>query len=392
MKKSAMKCRPTTWRGRAACLLGNDLVEVIHLTGGGHIVDFHFVDPASINPFWVPQWRTQEPYHYRSARDSGIFGASETGRLLSGIAGHSLCLDLFGMPSAEESRLGASLHGEAGIRKWKADFASTRDEATLKCSVNLPAAGLAFTRTLSLRRGESVVRVHETVRNQRSVDQFIQWQQHATLGPPFLDQEACRLELSGGRGLTHPAGYEGRELLARGAEFVWPHAPTPEGGRVDLRRSLSVEGRGFIAGVQFAPERDHAFLCAVNAKFSLAIGYYFRRADYPWVVLWEENRVRDGSPWHGREQTRALEFGASPLPLTRAQTIQQGEIFGMSTLVCVPAKSERAANYLLFLARLPQDASAIVDVVSSRETLDIFGSEEAVACSLPASGIGNFLN
>src|ERR1700737_1833793 len=115
-----MRCDRTTWRGRAACLLGNELVELTQLTGGGHIVDFHFRGKRTINPFWIPRWNTLEPFNFKPDKHSRVYGAPEIGRLLSSIAGHSLCLDLFGMPSPEESRFGGTIHGEAGVSRWKA--------------------------------------------------------------------------------------------------------------------------------------------------------------------------------------------------------------------------------------------------------------------------------
>ena len=115
-----MRCDRIRWRGREACLVGNDLVELIHLTGGGHIVDYHFREKnCDVNPFWVPRWKTLEPFRFKPEKHTRIYGEPETGRVLSGIAGHSLCLDLFGMPSPEESKFGETIHGEAGVSKWK---------------------------------------------------------------------------------------------------------------------------------------------------------------------------------------------------------------------------------------------------------------------------------
>ena len=61
---------------------------------------------------------------FRPARDASQFGSRPTGLLLSAIAGHSLCLGVFGMPSATEVQAGAVLHGEAGVRPWKPEIAT----------------------------------------------------------------------------------------------------------------------------------------------------------------------------------------------------------------------------------------------------------------------------
>ena len=386
-----MRADRTIWRGRTASLLANELVEVTHLTGGGHIVDFHFTDEThNLNPFWVPHWKTLEPFKFKPARHSKFYGPPETGRLLSGIAGHSLCLDLFGMPSPEEIRLGGTIHGEAGVSNWSASRKTRGNEASLEYSVRLPRAALAFVRSVSLRQGESVVRIRETVENERKVDQFFQWQQHAVLGAPFLSQD-CVINLPGARGRTFPSTYERRGLLKNGQDFRWPHAPRFDRGRVDLRRPLTAPRRGFVAGVQIAPNRTYGFVCALNRRLALVIGYCFRRDDFPWVTLWEEYGARRYSPWNGREKIRGIEFGTSPLPLTRAENFTQGPVFDTPTLAHVPARGARTAKYVLFLAHVPRGTRSIADVIVGRDSLDLVNSAGTHIKSLAAGGIRKYL-
>ncbi len=54
-----------------------------------------------------------------------------------------------------------------------------------------------------------------------------------------------------------------------------------DGGQTDLHWVQIAKGRGFVAGVQIAPDRDHGFVCAVNAKDSLA----FDKFSVGWVIL-----------------------------------------------------------------------------------------------------------
>ena len=388
--ESVMQCEMTRWRGRRAGLLGNESIELTHLTGGGHIVDFHFRRANQTNPFWTPHWKTMEPFDFDPRKHSGVYGTPEVGRLLSGIAGHSLCLDLFGMPSEEEARAGGTLHGDAGVLKWNVRRIKQKSYAELHFSASLPRSALSFSRSLLLRRGESVVYVREAVKNERPVDQFFQWQQHATFGAPFLSRD-CVVALPGGRGRTLPSGYDGRALLKSNTEFMWPYAPRFDRGRVDLRRALTTPGRGFVAGVQIVPDRSHAFVCIANARSGLAVGYCFRREDFPWIALWEENVARKSSPWKGRERTRALEFGTSPLPLSRAENFQLGRLFGTPTLAHVPAKGTRTACYVLFLARLASGTRSIADVAVGDRSIDLIEASGTMACSLPSAAIQKYL-
>ena len=384
-----VECRRHRWHGRPCCVLRNQVVALTHLTGGGAIADFHLLEAPQLNPFWVPQWKTRDPMRFRPDRDEAEFGLAPVGRLLSGVAGHSLCLGVFGMPSDEEIAAGAVLHGEAGVRPWAASLHSARDEGQLRLSVRLPALGLAFTRELTLHEGESVVRVRETVRNLLGADQFIQWQQHAILGPPFLDPDDCIITSPGARGITDAGDYEGHAELAGEAQFTWPLAPGIAGGQVDLQHPCQTSGNGFVAGIQLDPHREHAFVCAVNRSHRLAVGYVFRRSQFPWVTLWEENRSRTAPPWRGREQARGFEFGVSPLPVGRADTLRRGEIFGTPTLLRLPAGGVVSAAWALFLCRVPHAVRRVVDVVCERNRLRM-KTDGRSAVVLPSADIAEF--
>jgi hypothetical protein len=48
------QCEMTTWKGRGACRLANDVIALTHLKGGGCIADIHFRDRDEINPYWTP--------------------------------------------------------------------------------------------------------------------------------------------------------------------------------------------------------------------------------------------------------------------------------------------------------------------------------------------------
>lgn len=60
------------------------------------------------------------------------------------------------------------------------------------------------------------------------------------------------------------------------------------------------------------------FRCpAEDVRHQLLIGYCFRREDFPWVAVWEENRAISAVPWQHRTEARGLEFGTTPTPSTR---------------------------------------------------------------------------
>ena len=359
MQKSAkVRCSRVSWQERDGYAIENDLVRLVTLAGGGHIAEFRFregLDISTVNPLWAPPWKTIEPYQYREAIDGQKYGEMTTGKLLSGIAGHNLCLDYFGPPSAEESRQGLSIHGEAPSVRWRATRTSTSPrQAQLEMAVRLPAAGLRFARQIRIRHGESVAYFRETVFNGKKADHFFHWTQHVTLGPPFLHPKHSRTFIPGAKGRTFPHGYENKELLQSSRDFRWPLAPGADGAKIDLSRPFIKSGRGFLVTVLLRPDREVQYIAALNTRENLIMGYCFRRTDFPWVAVWEENCARTESPWNGKCQSRGLEFGSTPFPVGRREAFANGPLFGAPCFSVVPAKGQVTVHYVSFLAAVPK--------------------------------------
>jgi len=384
-QKKALFCKATSWQGRNAVCLGNQLVRLITLTGGGHIAEFRFEDDTGfpvLNPLWTPPWETIEPYKYRENMHASRYGSLTEGKLLSGIAGHNICLDYFGSPSPEEARQGLSQHGEAPSAKWhKTSLRLDGRMAALTLGVTLPVAGLTFAREIKLRQGESVVYFQETVQNNNKLDHFFHWTQHVTLGPPFLSRRDSFVTLPGTKGITFPHGYdEGRGLLRSANVFRWPNAPARSGESVNLTRVFARRGWGFVASVLLDPERKVGFIVGVNPQRRLLIGYCFSRTDFPWVAVWEENCAITAPPWNRRTQARGLEFSTSPLPVPRREAFALGDLFNVPTLSHIPARGRKTVRYLAFLAHIPSDFESVRDVQLADREIRLMGpGEKSVA-------------
>jgi hypothetical protein len=257
----------------------------------------------------------------------------------------------------------------------------------LTLSVRLPEAGLQFSREIEMRAGESVVYLKETVTNERKLDHFFHWTQHATLAPPFVAPEDGRVFMSATKGITSPAGYGGKALLDPGKEFQWPLAPASAGGQVDLSYCLIKKGFGIIASLLLDPARDMQFVAALNTRHRLLFAYCFHRADYPWVTIWEENCARENPPWNGQAQTRGLEFGSAPLPVTRREAFTRGPIFGTPTFSTVPARGRLTIPYVAFMVHLPEGFSEVRDISLGKNQILVQGREPDQAVTVPASGL-----
>jgi len=395
-KRKGAICSRVKWQGREAYAVQNDVVRMVALTGGGHIASFSFHGArgaAGMNPLWTPPWKTIDPQRYSPAAHAARYGPPPAGQLLAGIVGHNLCLDYFGAPSEEEARLGLAVHGEAPNQLWrKVRAGATAEGARLALATRLRVAGLDFQREIRLRAGESVAWLRETVTNRRDADHFFHWVEHATLGPPFVSHRDSIVSLPGAEATTLPGGYDASCLLRPDAEFRWPHAPGASGGSVDLTRPFPRPGFGFVAGILLDPRRDLEFVAVTNTRARLLFGYCFRRADFPWMTMWHEDRARKGPPWMGRCQSLGLEFGTTALPVGRRGTFLAGPLFGTQTLTYVPARASKTICYCAFLARLPADFGALGDVKLEDEALALYGSSGDQPLLLKAAGARQLLS
>src|SRR5713101_477854 len=161
----------TQFHGRRASSIENDRLRVTVLHEGGHIAEI--LDKATgVNPLWIPPWPSIEPSTYDAARHPE-YGHDSESKLLAGIMGHNLCLDIFGGPSPEEAAAGMTVHGEASILPYKIAV----EDRELRAACFMPTAQLQFERQVRLD-GERLL-ISETVHNLSALDRPIAWTQHA---------------------------------------------------------------------------------------------------------------------------------------------------------------------------------------------------------------------
>ncbi len=332
------------YRGRRAWALNNGTLEIIVTVEGGHIAAV--LDQTSgINPLWSPPWPSMEPSHYDPVRHPQYGGNAES-KLLAGILGHNLCLEIFGGPSEAEAAAGMTVHGEASVAEY--DIAVKGD--TLTQRTVLPQAQLRFTRALRLPAGSRVATITETVENLTALDHPLAWTQHVTLGPPFLEKGRTQFRATAARSKaieTDSTG--GKGYMQIGAEFDWPLVPCAGGGKEDLRVFTNRPVSAAFSTHLMDPAREVAWFAAWSPTHNLAFGYAWKQRDFPWLGIWEENYSRTLGPWNGVTLTRGMEFGASPFPETRRAMIERGGLFGVPGYRWIPARGSATVEYRLFL-------------------------------------------
>lgn len=322
------------------------------LEGGGHIAEI-FDKQTGVNPLWTPHWPSIEPDTFDRGTH-GVYGAGAEARLLAGIMGHNICLDIFGGPSPEEEAAGVTVHGEAPVVPYAIESAPDR----LVARATLPIAQLSFEREVVLRG--SAIRIRETVENLSRQDRPIGWTQHVTLAPPFLQKGATVFRASATRSQVYDGSFGADDYLKPGALFEWPNAPAANGAVVDLQPFTNAPVSSAYTAHLLDPKRRDAFFIAFTPALRLAFGYVWRQPDFPWMGIWEENLSRRGTPWNGATITRGMEFGVSPFPETRRQMIDRGKTFGVPGYRWIPAKSRVSVEYWAVV----QHAASVPDTLN----------------------------
>jgi hypothetical protein len=343
-----------TYRCRRAATIENESLRVTVLVEGGHIAEV-FDRETGVNPLWTPPWPSIEPSAFDPSLHGDTYGTGAEARLLAGIAGHNLCLDIFGAPSADEAAAGLTAHGEGSVVAYEI----VESSGGLLMRALLPLDGIRFERRVELH-GRAVA-VHERVESLCPFDRPIGWTEHVTLGPPFLERGATEFRASATRSRVFESEFGAADYLRPGADFDWPGAPRAGGGTADLRLFTSAPRSSAYTAHLMSGADGRAFFVAYSPAAALAFGYVWNGADFPWMGIWEENCSRCASPWNGRTLTRGMEFGVSPFPETRRAMVDRGRLFETPTYRWLPASGSIDASYWIVLrtaASIPESLGA----------------------------------
>jgi hypothetical protein len=308
----------TIVNGRRSVVLDGQAAQLTVDLAGGSIVDFH-LQKGGLNPL-----RWEEKGGQTSPRPMG----------------HFLCLDRWGAPSDSEKANGMPFHGEASRVEWKVlnDAATHGDVVNATMSAALPMAGISITRQIRLAAGSSFFVVTEEVKNNNKLGRVYNMVQHATIGPPFLD-ETTVVDSNARKGFMQSSPLPNPEEPV----VYWPQA-LKDGAPVNLR-FLTNDPMPNV--VSYTIDEDYGWVTAVNAEKGLLIGYLWKTSDYPWFNAWRH--VESGKPL-----ARGLEFGTTGLHQPYPILIAKGSIFGRPIYKYLDAGETASRSYASFLMEVPK--------------------------------------
>jgi hypothetical protein len=361
MRRSALLCffalagivcaQVGEFEGRPAIVLSNGTIQLTVLLSGATLANVALLDdPDRFSPIWNEA---------RAVRLAG--GIPEAGAGL----GHFLCLDGFGAPSPEELKAHYPFHGEASAQHFEI-LMQTRVPpiGLIMLGTQLPMAQELVVRIIQMVDGENVAYIETQVDNLLPFDRPIAWAEHATLGPPFLEPGKVIVDMPAGRCRVRaekPGAIAGR--LEPLADFDWPMAPLRKGGSVSLL-GVPEEASLDLAGCQILTDRVYGYVTAFRRDKRLLYGYVFHRRDFPWLMSWM-NYTGDATA------ARGIEFSTQPFDVSRRETVDAHEMFGTLTYRWLPAKTKITTRFLLFYTRVPDDFTAVSDVVLEKGRIRI---------------------
>src|SRR5437016_3244005 len=253
--------------GRRTVVVESPAATLLIDLGGGSLVDFH-LSGGGLNPL---RW----------------LGPGDENAALRPMA-HFLCLDRWGQPSAAELRNGMPFHGEASRVEWKELSAPEGRGAKnlAEMSANLPMAGLEIHRSVKLSESAAVFAVSETVTNRNKLGRIYNMVQHATIGPPFLD-ETTVVDSNAQRGFMQSSPLPNPEQ----PEIRWPQA-IKQGNPVDLRRLTNDPDPNVVS---FVLDGEMGWVTATNASKELLLGWLRPYLNNRMLLL-DVLRSRSGPP------------------------------------------------------------------------------------------------
>lgn len=288
------------YRGLDAVLLENSHLRVVVLAEkGGDVVSFRDkrtdVDVLWHAPHnWSAPADRYLPSDANSTWNDHYPGGWQTNLPNAG-GGHDIAGSEYG------------LHGESALLPWDATVTrADGDAVTVRLDVELVRYPFTVERELTMRAGESRLRVEERVTNEGGVELDYVWQQHLALGRPLLGPEA-RLDVPARRGVVEEYGdaYPNRRLES-GAAFDWPDAPADDGGEVDLSADFP-DADAEIHDLAYAVDLEDGWYALTNPDVDLGFALRFPTDPFETLWYWQPFGGYEEAPFWNRTYNVGLE-------------------------------------------------------------------------------------
>jgi hypothetical protein len=229
----------------------------------------------------------------------------------------------------------------------------------LKYSAALTKTRYRMERTITLPADETVAYVDESVENLEVFGRPMQWTQHVTFGPPFVDLQKNFVD----------APIE--TVLRRG----------------EIRASDQRVFSGTISSWLLDGSRPFVYFTMYNNEYPVLIGYVFETAANRWVLDWQEHGRMLEKPWDGKVVARGICIGDSIVGGLK-NAVERGRQLDTPVFSWIDARERRSQSYAFFLADIPIGFKGVADLRLEGGQITFVERETGVARSVKASRLG----
>ncbi|MBA2443353.1 MAG: DUF4432 family protein [Rubrobacter sp.] len=293
-------------KGMRAVFLENEKLRVGVLAGkGADIFEFNY-KPLDMDFVWLTAGGVRDPSSYLSTSPDPL--ATFLDHYPGGWQ------EVFPNGGAPSSYLGAQFgqHGEVSNLPWDYEIVEDGEEAVaVSFFVRTQKTPFYLEKELSLRSGESSLRIEEVLVNESEASLHAMWGHHIAFGQPFLE-EGCRIYLPEGTMVVphsepiHPAG----RRVRGGRTYAWPFAEGYDGRHVDL--SVLPE-RGEVSEMLYLTGLSEGWYEVENPEKGLGLRVEWDVGQMPYLWFWQEYGASEFYPWYGRHYNIGLEpFSSFP--------------------------------------------------------------------------------
>lgn len=196
-------------------------------------------------------------------------------------------------------------HGEVLLLPWRYVVAKDDpEEIAVRFEVRTVRTPFHLVKTVELRRGEAVVRIHERVTNEGGQEVNFTWGHHPALGWPFIDK-SCRVDLPPCRVRTIADFTPSTSRLAPDQLTDWPSALGIDGSRIDLSRipgpDATASDMVFLEGI------TDGWYAVTNTRVGVGFALRYPADVFRQLWYWQVYRGGRDYPWWSGTYNIALE-------------------------------------------------------------------------------------
>lgn len=337
-------------KGLRTVVMENELLRITILADKGSDIYEFLYKPLDIDFMW------RAPAGLRNPNQGLPTNATAAGSFIDYYEGCWQDILPSGGGACEYKGVSYGQHGEVSNLPWKARIIrDSPDEVSCQLSVRAMRTPIRVEKTLTLKRGEALLHISESLINESPEPVDLMWGHHLAFGEPFLD-EHCRIDTPASEILIHADGYSDNHRFTPGERFSWPIAKDRHGGEVDFRtippKSQKTEDMTYLLDLA------EPWFALTHQDRKVGFGLRWSGDVFNYLWYWQVFNGGQGYPWYSQTYNIGLE------PWTSMPTSGLAEAVKQNTHRTLPPNGKIDAA---FLAVVYTDLSKVQSISKNGE-------------------------